>query len=195
MSDLIYSVFDGQTNKLMRDMGDGTHADVQAVGPGESHIGEIGGNEALFSADFGPGAAKTYASGQVIGSLLEVTGAARAAGRGGLMTSASLVLNAANAAQIDVLIFNTQPSGSFADGAALALSLADAKKLSHVCHVTDWTALAAAISQGQAPAEPRVYKCLDSVKTTSLFALLVARGALSLAAPTDGNLSLRFARN
>ena len=176
-------------------MGDTTHADVHAIGSGEDHIGEIGGNDAAFAADFGPSSSKTYASGQVIGPLIEVTGAARAAGRGGLMTSATLVLNAANTVQIDLLLFSSQPSGSFTDGSALALSLADAKKLFKIYHVTDWTVLASAITHGQTPADPCIYKCLDAMKMTSLFAVIVARGALTLAAPTDGTLSLRFARN
>jgi len=161
----------------------------------ENHLGEVGGNIAKALIPFGPGGSTTYAAGQILLAPTEINNAGRVAGGTGLVTSIGLALAVANTVQVDAIFFSSQPAGAYVAGAALGTpSAADLARISKVMHITDWTALNAA-SWGQAPAEARLYKCDDVVKTQSLWVMLVARGSITLAAATDGALSIRMARN
>lgn len=161
----------------------------------ESHLGEVGGNIAKFQAQFGPAGATTFTNGQVLLATTEVTGMGRVNGGTGLLVGAAMELAAANVAEVDLVFFSSQPSGIYTAGAAFTLNAADRAKVSKVIKLTDWTALGASDSLGEATPGPKFYGCADVLKPTSLWVVAVARGSITLASATDGTLTIRGARN
>jgi len=155
----------------------------------------VGGNNAEVSVSFGPSTLKSYAAGQIIGTLQEVTNCARLDNGSGIMTSVGIALAAGFNGQIDVLVFSVKPTASFADGTSLVLNFSDAQNLSKIWHVTDWTTLAPLVCYGQAPAETAFYQCEDAMNKTSLWALCLAQSALALNTPQDLQLTLRMKRD
>lgn len=135
-----------------------------------------------------------YAAGQVVGGLIELQNAGKTSGGSGTLLSAMLDLNITNAVQFDLVLFSSQPS-TLADKATYALSQSDQQKILRVMHITDWTANGSAASTGKSPSEPDYYTCDDGTKTTSLWAYLVARGAVTFNNATDATITMRVARN
>ncbi len=166
-----------------------------ALGAGEAHLGEVGGNVGRFQAQFGPSTSTTYAAGQAMAAPIEVTGMGRVANGSGLIVGASLELAAANTIEVDLVMFGAQPGGSYAAGTAFTIAAADRPKVSKVLKLTDWTALGAADSLGEVVPAPKFYACEDAGKTTSLWVVPVARGSITLATATDATLKLRASRN
>ena len=184
----------GTTNRVAIGT-DGAVALSAALPAGEAHLGEVGGNVGRFAGQFGPAAATTYAAGQALSAPIEVTGMARVANGSGLIVGASLELAASNTVQVDLVVFGSQPGGSYAAGTAFALAATDAVKVSKVLKLTDWTALGAAASFGEVVPAPKFFACEDATKTTSLWVVPVARGSIALASATDATLKIRAARN
>lgn len=148
MADELIVVGGGGHPKRLRDMGDGSWAEVvYAVGSsggvqaaGENHIGEVGGNSKTVSPALVLTTGSAYAVGNVLGGLtaggdgrLPLTGALRASPN----TRFTGVLQSALGKDIqnlkpgiDLLIFNSQPSASYIDKATPStMSAADAAKL------------------------------------------------------------------
>ncbi|WP_084581779.1 hypothetical protein [Sphingomonas azotifigens] len=156
---------------------------------GEAYIGRIGG-DVLTAPGGTPAVATTaYAAGNVVGSLLTFTGAARAAAGSGLIQAASVLSKSVQTAALDLLIFSANPSAStFTDKATVAINAADLDKLVGVIHLTDWSALGTA-SIAQAIGGGLPFKLAAG---TSLYGVLVARAAMTLASTSDLTPSLRI---
>lgn len=167
-----------------------------ATAGGEAHLGEIGGNIAKFQTTFGPSGSTPIAAGSILMPLTEVTGMGRVNGGTGLLLGATMELAVANSNQVDLVFFSSLPTGTYNTiGAAFALNAADRAKVSKGIKLTDWTSLGASDSLGEATPGPKFYKCDDATKPTSLWVVAVARGPITLAAVTDGVLTIRGGRN
>lgn len=100
---------------------------------GEAHIGQVGGLTPLISATFvRPSNVTAYAANSVVtvtaNGALAIAGASRATGKTGSILSVTLIdaVNSLTPLQPVIWLFSALPT-SLADGATLALSLADAQ--------------------------------------------------------------------
>lgn len=160
-----------------------------ATPPGESYIGRLGGDVLTAPGSTPTVSTTAYASGNVVGSLITFTGAARLAAGSGLIQAASVMSKSAQTAALDLLIFSANPSAStFTDKAAVAINAADLDKLVGVIHLTDWSALGTA-SIAQAVGGGLPFKLASG---TSIYGVLVARAAITLASTSDLTPSLRI---
>lgn len=134
-------------------------------------------------------ASSAYASGNVIGALMTIAGASRAAGMGGLVQSAVAPCKSAQTGAVDIIYFNANPSSStFTDKQALAVNAADIGKIIGVAHVTDWTSLGTpSIGQAQNLAMP--FSLPDG---TTLYAVAVARSTPTYGSTSDLSVTHRI---
>lgn len=163
---------------------DGVEGLLAAPTPaGENYIGKTGG-DVLVCAPVAPPAtsAGTYAAGNVLGTKFQFPGVARAAGAASLIQAASVLCKSANTAQIDLIVFSADPTAStFTDKVALNVAPADYDKVIGVVSLSSWTSVgAAALGQNLAVGLP-----FRLPTGTSLFAVMVARGAIALASTSD----------
>jgi hypothetical protein len=123
--------------------------------------------------------AGAYTTGMVVGGLITLAGAARVNNGSGTIQNLLITLKTALTAQFDVLIFDTQPTNStFTDNSALAVNVADLPFLCGVAHCNDLTSL------GTPQALQMANNGLPfklSAASTSLYAVIVIRGAETLA--------------
>lgn len=170
---------------------------------GEAHLGEVGGNVGKTATNFGPASSTTYTAGQIVLGLTRIDDMARVDNGTGVLFGATLALAAANTVQVDLVVFALPPAGSGQTGGAYtagntlqALSAADRAKVSYIVHIDDWTAIGSGASFGQPfDKAPRLFKCDDTTYPRALWVVAVARGSITLAAATDGTLTMRTARN
>lgn len=148
---------------------------------GEAHAGEVGGNQLTIPVT-PTVTATTYTTGQAMGALQTLANAERVSGKGGLAQSVLVALKVANTVNVDVFIFNANPSGSTCTNAsAFVLAAADIGKVVAVAHVTDWTAgNTASFGQSQNLASPYALP-----SGTSLFSCAVARGSITTTGTSD----------
>ncbi len=161
---------------------------AQPTPAGEQYIGRIGGDVLTASAGTPAVSTTAYASGNVVGGLLTFAGAARVAAGSGLIQAASVVSKSAQSADLDLLIFAASPTSTLTDKTALALSATDLDKLVGVIRLTGWTALGTP-SIVQAVSAGLPFKLAAG---TSLYGVLVARAAMTLASTTDLAPSMRI---
>ncbi len=133
--------------------------------------------------------AAAYTTGQVIGGLMQFV----AQPNSGYVTFGNITLASGGfTGTIDVLLFNANPSTStVADRGLLVLAAVDIPKLIGVLHLTDLTAAGvAAIVAGSNLGQPYV---LAGAGTT-IFAVALVRGGVTLAATTDMTATLQVVR-
>ncbi len=163
---------------------------LAATPPGEAYIGKTGGDVLVCAPAAAPlTSASAYVAGNVLGAKFTLPNAARLAGGAGLIQSASILCKSANTAAVDLILFSADPTNStFTDKTALAINAADYAKIVGVIHLTDWTSLGtAALGQNLAVGLPfRVPAGSD------LFAVMVARGAVTLGSTADLLPSVRI---
>lgn len=151
----------------------------------ELHLGKVGGESAVRTADVATASYATpYASGDVIGSKLTFTTMVRIAGGTGLVQQVSVASKSTQAAAVDLVLFHTDPTGStFTDNSPVSLATADFDKISAVVSIanTNWSALGTP-SFGQVVGVGTPYQIPTG---TSMYGVLVARGAVTLATSTD----------
>lgn len=170
---------------------DGVEGLLAAPTPaGEAYIGKTGGDVLVCAPAAAPvTTASAYAAGNVLGTKFTLPNAARLAGGAGLIQSASILCKSANTAAVDLILFSADPTNSaLTDKTALAINAADYAKVVGVIHLTDWTSLgSAALGQNLAVGLPfRVPAGFD------LFAVMVARGAVTLGSVADLLPSVRI---
>lgn len=139
-----------------------------------------------------------YTIGDCVGSVMTFTSAALASGGTGMVTGAVLSCQAANTVtpDLDLLLFEISPTGTFTDNVAPTLTDANLETARYVATVkfrtADYTLLpsnttcAGRVLDGQ-PA-------VDFVTSGSanLFGLFIARSAFTLAGTTDLVVALRI---
>jgi hypothetical protein len=153
----------------------------------ENYLGKTGG-DVLISTSTPTVSTTAYASGDVIGTKMTLANFVRAAAGSGVLQSVVVNSKSAQTLAVDVLIFSADPSAStFTDNAALAINAADFDKLIGVVHLTDWTNLGTP-SVAQQHGIGMGFKIPSG---TSGYAVLVARGAITLASTSDLTLATR----
>lgn len=122
--------------------------------------------------------AGAYTSGQVVGGLISITGAARVSGGTGTIQTIALGVKTALTAPYDVIFFDTQPTNStFTDNAALAVNVADLPFYIGAAQCSNLFSLGTPQSL-QATALQMPY---DLNTGTTLYAVIVIRGAQTFA--------------
>ncbi len=163
--------------------------DILSIAAGETHIGAFGGHTKVISIT--PTiTAGTYHANDVIGGTMTLTGALRATGAGGLLSSI-LVLDKGNQkAPLEVMIFNTTLAGTFTDNVQPTFGTADHASLIRRISVTagDWTTINAAGTIAIADVSPGA-RTLSSAGTT-LYAVAWTSGTPVYASTSD--LQFRF---
>ncbi len=133
--------------------------------------------------------AGAYSSGQDIGGKLTFTGALRNSTRSGMLVSVSVVDQAAQTADLEVVLFNDNPSSTtFTDAATLDIADADMAKIAGVISLGSTSrfsyadngikyigSLAIPLQGGQA----------SGTASRTVYAALVSRGTPTFAASTD----------
>lgn len=132
--------------------------------------------------------AGAYSTGFVVGGLVSLSSAARINAGSGIVQSVNVTAKTNLTAAYDVLFFDTNPSNStFTDNLALAINTADLPSLCGVAHCTDL------ISGGT----PQILQATNlglpfklSAAATTLYAVIVIRGAQSYASTSAVNMSV-----
>jgi hypothetical protein len=132
--------------------------------------------------------AGAYSSGYVVGGMISLSGAARINAGSGLIQNVAVTVKTSLTAPFDILFFDTNPSNStFTDNTALAINVADLPSLVGVVHATDL------VSGGT----PNVLQATNlampfklSASSTTLYAVIVMRGAESFASTSAIGLSV-----
>jgi hypothetical protein len=159
---------------------------VSSIGPGESHLGEIGGNTLpiIVTPTITAGG---YSANDIIGGKIAIANAGRVSGGSGLIQSITVIDKAKIAAELEFYLFSADLAGTYADNAAEAISAADA--LLNIGHAiilaSDYKTLAnysiATIANVGLP-----YKC----GVTSLY--LIVRTTAGITYAATSNLQFRF---
>jgi hypothetical protein len=176
-----------------------TYTAVIAARPaGENHIGEVGSNSHVIVVPQTVTASSAYTSGNAVGGLITIANAARvsgsagASGTSGLLQSVSVDAKSAQTTQMDLLLFNANPSGTTCtDKTALAVAAADWNKWIGTAHITDWTS-GGTPSMGQAQNLAMPYVLASS---TTLYGCLVTRSTPTFTATTDISVNFHVLRN
>ena len=132
-----------------------------------------------------------YAAGDVVGGEIEITNAARISGDGGVLASASLSCEDDLAASdIEVLLFDSNPTGTYTDNAALAVPDADTYALIAAVDLDKKTDTGdGSFLQGRNVMVPY------QADATSLWAVMVCRNAFTLTATNAIQLNMHFIRD
>jgi hypothetical protein len=135
--------------------------------------------------------AASYASGASIGGLLSFTNAARAAAGSGLIQACTASFASGVQPTMDVVFFNATPSGStVTDKTAVSVATADLSKVIGVIHLSDFTLLGiSAPSFGQAQQQSLPFTLPSG---TTVYAVVIARSAITLTSTSDMTASIRI---
>ena len=132
-------------------------------------------------------AGSAYSTGNVVGQLCAIPAATRTYEVSGLIQSVQVGCASAQAGvSFDVIFFNANPAASvFVDKTALAIAAADVKKIVGIIHCTDIT------STGTGTNAQALQCALPfnlGAQGSTLYAVIVARGAPTFTAATDVSL-------
>lgn len=139
--------------------------------------------------------AAAYASGDVVGGLLEIRVSGPMQGVGALLAAVILTDLAKQSIAIDLILFGENPSGStFTENGAITIADADLPKYIGTVHVTDYTAFADNSAATATPNTPGSNLPISVVlpPSGSLYGVLVVRGAPTYASTSDLKLRLGF---
>jgi hypothetical protein len=172
---------------------DGVEALLAAATPaGELHIGEVGSNQNTVQVAQTVTASSAYTSGNAVGGLMTIANATRVSAGSGLLQSVVSNMKSAQTTQIDVFIFNANPTGSTCtDKTAFSVAAADFDKILGVASITTWFS-AGTPSVGQAQNLAMPYALASG---TTLYACAVTRSTPTYTATTDVSFGFRFLRN
>lgn len=172
---------------------------------GELHVGEIGSNQIKVQVAQTVTAASAYSTGNAIGGLMTVAGAARvsgslgASGTGGILTGLQMNSKSLQTTQVDVFLFDANPTGSTCtDKTAFSLVVADFDKVVGILTIPGTAANGAGWfgggtgSVGIPTYFPVTY---DLSSATSIYACAVTRGTPTYTATTDVSFKFNFLRD
>jgi hypothetical protein len=163
-----------------------------ATPAGELHIGNVSNPAAVIVNAVPTVTVGAYATGQVVGALLSFGGVSRLAAGDGLAQEVLIYCKSAQTTAFDVVLFHTSPTAStFTNAIALTVNAADFDKVLGVVHLSDWTNLGG-VSVAQAINLARPYKVGAG---TTIYGVLVARSAPTLASVSDITVSLKVLPN
>jgi len=159
----------------------------------ENHIGEVGNNQKAISVAQTVTASSAYSIGNAVGGWITFANAARVSAGSGLIQSVVVASKSAQTTQMDLLIFNSDVTGTSTctDKNAVAIATTDMANAIGVAHITDWTSGGTpSVGQAQNLAMP-----FALASGTSLYGCLVTRATPTFAATTDITIVLRDIRN
>lgn len=171
-----------------QDVSDAAPLPVKLIGSGPGGGTSVGGFTALVQLV--PAVQQVaYAVNQSVGGLLSFPNATRVAGGSGMIQAVTIANKSAQAPVLDVVFFNANPTASaFADRTAAALAAADVGKVVLVAHPLDNTAIGTpVIQQAGQLAQP-----FALAAGTTLFGLLVTRGAFTPGSTTDFTVTVHL---
>jgi hypothetical protein len=105
----------------------GLPVEVLEIAAGETHVGEVGGNSAIVSI-VPTITAGAYSAGDVIGGELALTNAMRVTSGTGVLHSLVLFDADNEGAAMEVMLFDSNPSGTYTDNGAPTWNAADEAK-------------------------------------------------------------------
>ena len=172
--------------------------------PSELHLGEIGSNQ--IKVDVAQTVtASAYTTGNAIGGLMTVAGAARvsgtsgASGTGGVLTGLMLDSKSVQSVQVDVFIFDGNPTSSTCtDKTGFVLATADANKVVGVLTIPSTAVNGAGWFSGGTGSLgiPTYYPITYSLaSSTTLYGCAVARGAFTPASTSDVSFKWNMLRS
>lgn len=149
-------------------------------------------NSALFSPDTAPvvSVSPAYSSGDAVGGLLTFTGSLNKVAFSGTLVSVLLTDTSKQNANIDVIIFNANPTGStITDNAAINIVAADVGKI--IARVPIAAANYTSFSATSVPLVPAQVACLQlAAEGVILYAAMVTTSTQTYAATTAISLRL-----
>lgn len=159
-----------------------------ALAATESYVGKTGGDLLTVSATPTVSASPDYSAGDAIGGLMTFAAITRLATGPGIIQNASIFCKVANTAQIDLLLFNANPTATtITDNAAFDLNSADFTKLIGAIPITEWIAAGTpCIGQSVGRGQP-----IKAAASSTIYGVLVARGAVNLASTSDLTVTLQ----
>lgn len=158
----------------------------------ELHLGQIGGTQVFLTAT-PTVTAGAYTTGQCVGTVNSLSGAARVNSGSGIIQSVLVTVKTALIAPYDVLFFSTNPSNStFTDNSALAVNVLDLQSLCGVAHCTEVVSLGTPQAL-QAPNLALPFKL--SAAATILYAAVVIRGGQTFASTSAIGLNVNILQN
>lgn len=150
---------------------------------GENHIGEVGGWGDIIVPTLAV-STSAYSSGHCVGGKLTLTNAVRVSGGTAIIQSVFLVDRANQKPALEILVFDSDPAGTFTDRAAFpTLALADSARAKRRISIatSDWVTVA-----GHAYADvTAISKVLKASGTRNLFAVMSTTSTPTFAATTD----------
>jgi len=169
---------------------DGDYSSVNVDGYGNVYV-QTSQNRVLVEA-VPTTAAGAYAAGDVVGTLMTISNAVRAAGLSGVIENIVINDKANVISNLDLVIFKEIPSSStFTDNAAYTVDVADWDKIAAAVNVDNVYAAAGNRTNQYCP--PAGIPFIGVA--TSIYAVLVCRTAFTLASATDLKLALTIRRD
>jgi hypothetical protein len=157
---------------------------------GSAFIGKTGRTHATLSASPTVDTA-IYASGDLIGGKLSFTSAVLASAGGGEILNCLLADQAKQDAEIDLVLFDADPTGTtFTDQAALDIADADLTKIIGIYRFSDYADFA-----DNAIAQVTLASGFKLASGTTLFGALVSRGTPTYVAGTDVTVRISVIQN
>ena len=187
MADFLGEVF-GVIRKRYKDMGDGTHAEVVAVGGSGSPL-PVGGEGDVFTA-VPTITAGAYAAGDAVGELIELANAVREAGGGGFVVGIVAIDDAGQDAELEFWLFDDEIT-DVDDNDAWAPAEADLEHLVAIVSSNDGSWCAAGTPSALDVDAVRRFNVVD----TSLYLKIVTRGTPTFAATDDLTVRVKIAQD
>jgi len=158
----------------------------------ESHLGEVGGNQATITNAQTVTASSAYASGNAVGGLITFTNAARVSGGSGLIQSVVAYTKSAQSSGLELWVFSANPSGSTCtDKTAFSVAAADFDKVVWVFSISTWYS-GGTPSVGLSSDRAIPYALASG---TSFYACVVTRSTPTYASTSDVSVAIRLIRN
>jgi len=150
-----------------------------ANAPGESHIGQIGG-EGINISQTPTITAGIYVAGDAVGGLLTFANAARVTGGSGVIKNVIIHDDAGQDDEMELWLFNATYT-AIADGDPWDISQADARKLIAIVTTSNGAWFATGTESAAVIEASQAYTLVG----TSMFGQLVCRGTPTFAATDD----------
>ncbi len=162
---------------------------------GEAHVGEVGGNAIIISPTVTTtNFATPYSAGDVVGAKLTLTNAVRVTSGSGVLDSIYVQEKGSQAAVLDILIFNADPSnGTYTDNGAFTANDTDMAMCIARIHIAaaDYVATGGYTSASLGG----LGKTVVASGSANLYAVIITSGTPTYAATTSLKVRFGFKRN
>lgn len=171
--------------------GDVTVTGTVTAAASENHIGEVGGKLVVASATPVVSTSPAYTSGDAVGSVLSFTSATRVSAGSGVVQSVTVIDKGGQAANLDLLLFDSTVSVAPTDNTACTIADADLAKCVGAIPITGHHALA----DNSMSRSLNVGLGFKLTSGTTLYGILVSRGTPTYASTSDITVRLAITQN